>query len=379
MARDLPKDGRRYRIWSVVEELIVERYDALRDERMRDSYYRVREWLNQRREAGEITDPEFDYFVEMEQYEYYRDSIWPRIEKKHGLARPATKPPTIVIEDGREYGESYMHDAWDRSRGFIFVEKSGMAEDLSLLSEHGWLIVAAQGESTRSFRERVADDGTDRPVLVVTDADFYGDGIAQTLMGHSQRTEHLELWRELESRVREIGLSPADADALDLPKERDPTQSPDKWRTELNALSVLKDRAGLANPLLSYIVAKMDQEGIPLCPLPDDEPLGTVRGGLRSAIQEAMSEAVEDAISAVTDGLDPASDMETRGDGPLMQLRYRHGGQDAIDMGDLQDELEEVAKTRLKRQYWQRQSAYEERVKNEAGSEDVDSVAAMLS
>lgn len=377
MSEALPKDGHTYRIWSVVEELVLGRLEQIQDERMRDSYYLLREWLNQRREAGEITDAEFDYFVE--NYEYYRDSVWPRLEKEHGIRRPKTKPPTIVYEDGAEFTEAHIDVAWERSRGFIFVEKSGMAEDLALLSEHGWLIVAAQGESTRSFREKVANDDTDRPVLVVTDADYYGGGITQSLKGHSERTAHLNLAAELHDRVQEIGLTQADADALDLPRERDPTQSPDEWRTELNALTVLKDRHGIDVPLLAYVAAKMAEVGIPLCPLPLEDTEGAVAGSLEIGIEEALAEAVDDAVAEVMDGTDPVEDVDQNGDGDLMKLNVytRHEGAD-VDVGDLREQLIDVAQAKFDNLVWIRQTEYEDRVKQDVGADDVATIEERL-
>lgn len=372
MSNQLPKDGRTYRIWTVVENLILENLDQIKEERMRDSYYLMREWLDPLR-GEQITDAEFDYFAE--NYEYYRDDFWPRIEERNGIRRPETKPPTIVIEDGTEYTESHITEAWDRSRGFIFVEKSGMAADLAPLSRHGWLIVAAQGESTRTFREAAAGDGTDRPILVVTDADFYGGSIARSLAGHSDRTEHLELWRELESRVQEIGLTQADADALDLPRERDPTQSPDKWRTELNALTVLKEREGIDDPLLAYVAAKMAELGIPLAPLPVTDPDETVRGSLRIAVEDALADEIEAVVEAALEDVDPAGDLDDRGTGPLMQLRHRDGNGSDVDLGDLRDDLEDVARQKRDRLLWWRQTRYERDVKEQIGADAVDRVA----
>lgn len=376
MSQQLPKDGRTYRIWTVVEDLVLERIEQIQDERMRDSYYLLREWLEPLRDGGEITDGEFDYFVE--NYEYYRDDFWPRIEERNGIRRPETKPPTIVIEDGTEFTESHIEEAWGRSRGFIFVEKSGMAADLSPLSEHGWLIVAAQGESTRTFREAAANDGTDRPILVVTDADFYGGSIASSLAGHSDRTEHLELWRDLESRVQEIGLTQADADALDLPRERDPTQSPDKWRTELNALTVMKERHGIDEPLLAYVAAKMAELDIPLAPLPIENPDSSVRVSVRSAIEDALREQVEDVIDDVVEEIDTTTDLDSKGDGPLMELRATSGEGESVDLGDIRDDLEEVARTKRKSLFWWRKTRYEQSVKEEIGSEAVDTVASSI-
>ena len=375
MSSDLPKDGRSFRIWTVVGDLIEDRYGELVDERMRDSYYLLREWLEPLRASGEIIDAEFDYFVE--NYEYYRDDFWPRLEKNRGLRRPETKPPTIVIEDGQEFTESHIPEAWDRARGFVFVEKSGMAEDLALLSEHGWLIVAAQGESTRTFREAVADDGTNRPILVVTDADFYGGSIVESIAGHSDRTEHLELWRDLEHRVQQIGLTPADADALDLPKERDPTQSPDKWRTELNALTVLKEREGIANPLLTYVAAKMAALDIPLAPLPVDDATDEVRSAMRIAINNALSDEISTVVDDVLDEFDAEDDLDAKGDGPLTDLRVRAtDGGDRVDLGDLRDELADVAREKRDRLVWWRQSRYAEGVKREIDAGAVDTMYA---
>jgi 5S rRNA maturation endonuclease (ribonuclease M5) len=365
-SKQLPKDGHTYRIWSVVEDLIVERYDELADERMRDSYYLLREWLDPLRQDGTIQDAEFDYFVE--HYEYYRDDFWPRIEERHGFERPATKPPTTVIEAGTEYTESHIEKAWDRSRGFVFVEKSGMAEDLSLLSEHGWLIVAAQGESTRSFREKLADDGTDRPVLVLTDADFYGGGITESLRGNSERTAHLDLEADLRHRVSELGLTQADADALDLPRERDPTQSPDEWRTELNALTVLKERMGVAQPLLAYTIAKMKALTMPICPLPVEDPEQTVRNSLRRGVEGALQDAISDVVDDVMAETDP-DDLTSKGDGKPMQLRMKPSDDDdAVDLDDLQDELVDVAEARRDRLLWWHRTRYEEHVVEEAGA-----------
>lgn len=373
--RDLPKQGRTFRIWKVVEELILGRLDTIQANRMRDGYYLLREWLEPMRADGTIFDREYDYFSES--YEYYRDDFWPRLEKRHGIRRPMTKPPTIVIEDGREYTEAHIDEAWDRSRGFIFVEKSGMASDLSILSEHGWLIVAAQGESTRTFREKVAADGTDRPVLAVTDADYYGDGIEETLMGHSNRTEHLALWRELDDRIQTVGLTRPDAAAMDLPRERDPTKSPDEWRVELNALAVLGERHGIEVPLLSYITAKMRQLDIPLCPLPDPDPEDRVYNNLRRALIAAMESTMETVIDDILSDNDAVDDVDQEGTGPLMQLRY-HESDEQADLSELEDELSGIAKGRFDGLVWWRQTRYEQNVVYRVGREDVQTVEAML-
>jgi 5S rRNA maturation endonuclease (ribonuclease M5) len=375
---DLPKDGRTYRIWTVVEDHVLDKYDRISDEGMRGTYYLMREWLERDRDAGRITDAEFDYFVE--NYEYYRDDFWPRIEEKNGIRRPETKPPTIVIEDGDEYTEQRIEDAWYRARGFIFVEKSGMAENLTPLSEHGWLIVAAQGESTRTFREKIANDDTDRPVLAITDADFYGGGITESLKGHSDRTEHLGLWHELEERVQGLGLTQDDADALDLPEERDPTQSPDEWRVELDSLTVLKDRHDIENPLLSYTVAKMCEQEIPVTPLPIQSPRHQVTHNIRRTIEKTLEDAIEEIAQDVVEekGANVEASLPTEGTGPLMELREYDSADDAMELGELRDELYELGKERYDQLLWHRQSKYEERVVGEVGETDVTTIEERL-
>lgn len=94
---ELPREGRTLRVWNVVERLVVNRYDELRDETMRGSFYLIREWLSSELDDGEITPEEYDYFTQ--EYDYYLDKWSKYWEPDYGLERPRTKPPTVVIED----------------------------------------------------------------------------------------------------------------------------------------------------------------------------------------------------------------------------------------------------------------------------------------
>lgn len=343
----LPKDGRCYRIWSIVEELCLDRTSELADASMRGSYYLVREWLDELRREGDITDDEYDYFAG--KYDYYRDDLWPRIEANHGVDRPDTKPPTTVIENGREYTESYLSDAWHRTRGFIFLEKAGMIGQLEPLTNHGWLVVASQGESTRTFREWLADDDTDRSVLALTGDDHYGGSIVDTLAGDSRRTDHLDLESQLEGRVIGLGLTIDDAEALDLPKERDETKSPRKYRTELNALMSLRARDGIDDPLLAYTVAKMRQAGIPLCPQPIDESQANrqVRSRIERAVSNALAESIDAVVEEAMTSIDDIDELpgEDEGTGPRMDL-LSDRGRESVDLDDVHDELLAIAENR---------------------------------
>lgn len=242
-----------------------------------------------------------------------------------------------------------------------------MAEQLKPLSRYGWVILAAQGESTRTLREFLANDGTDRPILGLTDADFYGTGIIETLSGESERTKHLD-FSALEPRVVDLGLTPADAEALDLPDEADPTKSPDDRRTELDALAVLSTRHGIDAPLLAYAVAKMCALGIPVCRRPVDDPAETVRGAmrrrLRDAIFDAVDDVVEESIENALDGVDVTA-LDSDGDGDLIRLQDGSAppsGANVTIPDEFRDDLAERAATHLDSLRWERQSAAETRV-----------------
>lgn len=373
-----PNKGRMYRIWETVEHLVVSDYDALSDESMRGAYYIIRERiasLNQRCPAA-VTDAEFAYFCD--NYTYYRDDVWPRLERTHGFERPQTKAPTTVIEKGEPYTEARLSDAWDRTRGLIYVEKAGMAEKLTPLSNYGWLIVAGQGEATRTLREKLLADDTDRPILALTDADVAGTSIVETLAGESIRTAHLD-FSPLEARVTNLGLTMADAEALALPPEPDPKGGE---RVELDSLLALGERAtypGDAHPVLAYTVAKMRALGIPVTPLPLTNPEITVRTKLTTALLDALRPAVDDAVDEV---LTAAGDVETAlpadGSGDLMRLRAPLTGGQAVDLTTVHGDLVDVAEDALATLEWERQTAYEGRVVASLGEDSVAAVEAAL-
>ncbi|KXA94166.1 hypothetical protein AKJ36_03365, partial [candidate division MSBL1 archaeon SCGC-AAA259I07] len=102
----LRKEGRGYKIWKTVEQIILENYNQLAGERMRDGFYLLREWLESLRNEGKINNTEFDYFAE--NYEYYSQDKWPEWEEKHNIRRPKTKPPTTVIDRGKKFTEAHL-------------------------------------------------------------------------------------------------------------------------------------------------------------------------------------------------------------------------------------------------------------------------------
>jgi hypothetical protein len=147
----------------------------------------------------------------------------------------------------------------------------------------------------------------------------------------------------------------------------------------LNALAVLREREDIDNPLLTYVAAKMAALDIPLAPLPVDDPREKVENSIRRAINEALSNEIDDVVDSVLDDFDSAGDPDKRGGGPLTQLRVSPGeDDDGVDLGDLRDELEDVARKKRDRIVWWGQSKYAEEVKKEIDAGAVDRMSSTL-
>lgn len=233
-------------------------------ERLRDGYYLVREYLNNDYlNTGKINTEQFEHFMSVQGYRTYRDDLWPDLEQSKGLERPEAKPSGVIYSLGQEMTISQFDKVYHRTRGFIFVEKAGEAEDIKELSYHGWAIVAGQGYSTRLMRKLFKNDK--RPVLVLHDADISGDWIYKIFDVGSRRTKHLDLWLD---NVTDLGLNEQDATLLGLPSQPEAKQyrNKKKIRFELSAFSVLKHRLGLINPVLAYTVAKITEKGFRVTP-----------------------------------------------------------------------------------------------------------------
>ncbi len=277
---------RRSNLWANVEQIILQHYDELKNRRIRGSYYIVREYLTQRLKEGKITEQEFNHFLSAQGYATYRDDLWPSIEKQYGLERPEAKPIGIIYDRGVERPISEFEKVYYRARGFIFVEKADEAEDLKELSYHGWAIVAGQGFSTRLMRQLFKLDG--RPVLALHDCDTAGEWIYRVFDVGSRRTNHLKLWLE---NVIDLGLHEDDASLLALPTQPEAGKFKKfrNERVELSALSVLKVRWGVENPVLAYTIAKMRKLGIRVTPTPEE-----ARDLLKDIVEERVKEAFEE-------------------------------------------------------------------------------------
>jgi len=334
----------RTNLWASVEKIILDHYSELITERMRDSYYITREYLNEDYlEKHKITKIEYEHFLTNQGYSTYRDDLWSDIEQKRGLDRPDAKPLGVIYSLGQEMTISQFNEVYHRVRGFIFVEKGGEAEDIKELSNHGWAVVAGQGYSTRLMRKLFKEDN--RPVLVLHDADTAGNWIYKIFDIGSRRTKHLELWL---NNVTDLGLNEQDAILLGLPSQPEAKRykKQRKIRYELSAFSVVKHRWGLRNPVLAYTVAKMKEKGIRITPQPET---------LKALIKEDIQFKISRVLKEFQEGINRLSEMFiTYAENIADELSYPEGV--AVEAGgapfkkkqfSFQDELFDEAKQKI--------------------------------
>jgi 5S rRNA maturation endonuclease (ribonuclease M5) len=216
----------------------------------------------------------------------------------------------------------------NRARGFIFVEKTGEADDIKSLSNHGWAIVVGQGFSTRLMRKLLKDDK--RPVLVLHDADISGEWIYKIFDIGSKRTKHLELWLD---DVVDLGLNLDDSRKLDLPPQQEAKKYRDKQaeRVELSAFTLLKKRFNMVNPVLAYTIARMKQKGVRITPTPLE--LQTIlRFRLKIRI-ELLLDAISGKLQKMIDEIPEYADRIAYSD----DIQYPSGIAVQADVGDASD------------------------------------------
>jgi len=316
----------RTRLWRVVEQIVLEHYDELRDEDLRGSYYIVREYLTQALHAGDITQKDFDKFVTTQGYATYSQDLWSSIEARRKKRRPRAKSIGVLYDRGEARMLKDFAEVFERARGFIFVEKAGDAAKLVPLTRYGWTVIAAQGFSTREIRQRLHDD--ERPALVLHDADKRGDEIFLNFVLGSRRTAHLDLVKD---NAIDLGLHWSDVESLNLPlqPEAERYRSDERrWRVELSALNVLKARGVSQQPLVDYVCSKLRALGMRITPAPMsyqellyEAVADYVRGaftGLKTELLDAM-DIFDDAADEI------ASTVSADAEGEAIDIRHEHG------------------------------------------------------
>ena len=255
----------------------------------------------------EITQEEYDWYNSKQGSATLRDDVWTDMEQKHGLTRPKAWTYGVVFDDGKEHplnelrrkmelGLTYI---WDQARGFIFVEKGGVASKLKPLSKYGWTIFACKGYPERLLRKLLKEEKKERPVLVLHDWDQDGKKILDSMRFKTRRTKHLNI--ALEQRVTELGLTEDDVRKLKLPTRPSPPKYLGIPRVEISALAVLKKRMELENPILTFVACKMLAMDITLSPLEVDKKellkrhlRWALTNGLATVVREVIEEFIEE-------------------------------------------------------------------------------------
>ncbi len=301
-------------LWRVVRSIMREQHGLLVQEFMRDSYYLVRDFLAA--ELGvSITQDEFNWFLTDQGYSTYRDDQWTRLEQREGLQRPRAKREGFIYNRGRQEPIGNLSMAWDQNRGWIFTEKSGVAERIQGLSEYGWgIATVGRGFPTRLVRRLLQDDA--RPVAIFHDADISGEAIYEVFESGSRRTAHLAL---ILDDALDLGLRYEDAQALDLPSQPEPPKYGGAPRYEISALTVLRARWTLdEHPILQYAKARLDALGFLVAPteveredLWDSEARFQVSSAVNAALAVHLDAALLEftvdegtAVYADTEGVD---------------------------------------------------------------------------
>lgn len=309
---------------------------------IRASYYIVGDLLGPLI-GKEIAMEDYNWYLTDQGYQTYSQDVWTLIEQKHGLERPPAKPIGIVFDHGNEYTVKRLTEVWDQARGFIFVEKSGEAEDIQELSDYGWTIVAGQGYPTRLIRRLLKDDT--RPVLALHDWDRDGLGVYRALGFKTRRTAHLDI--ALGERVTDLGLHEEHVKALNLPTRPSPPKYKGKPRVELSSLNVLVIRWGLENPVLAYTVAAMLAKGLRLSPTEISKEELTARH-LRWALTDGLRGVVRDVVD------DLMKEMELEDEAVSGTLDF----DEPIEMPGLKDALTKTGRNIAAKIEWKSEEDY---------------------
>lgn len=342
-------------LWEVVRQLILKHHKSFEDEFIRDVYYMIGDRLGLLI-GTEITQADYDWYNTKQGYATLRDDVWPLMEQQHGLKRPKAWPAGIVIDHGKEKslsalledmerGKTYI---WDQARGFIFVEKGGVAKKLAVLSEYGWTICAGKGYPERLMRRLLKEEEKKRPVLVLHDWDRDGEGIYRALGFETRRTKHLKI--ALKERVVELGLTEEDVKRLNLPTRPSPPKYKGKPRVEISALSVLKVRMDIEEPILAYVVAKMVANGYVLSPT-EVGKLEMLARHLRWVLTEGLADVVHEVVKTYMEELEGTEVVEgTAVEGVLTDAK--------IISGDIDEALRETAENLVENLKWRNEGEF---------------------
>jgi len=292
-------------LWNCVRETIKNNYQhiSIKSASLRESFYIVRDILSKKYlQGGKLSKEEFDYFATDEKaYGYYTQDIWTYFEKNFGYVRPDAKHIGLSYWKELEYTINELNFLDSQARGYIYVEKEGIAQRLKQLSNYGWCVVAAQGQATREIRKLIKQDG--RPCLIIHDYDPDGEIIAEAIKNKTRRTAHLDI--ALTDNAIDIGLNDEQVDFLrriyDIPTQPLPTKWKNKWkrdyRVELSAFAVIECESG--NAVLDFFKTELKRRDIPLSLTPIDKTglfKRKVKLSLRMRIDEILDSILDKKV-----------------------------------------------------------------------------------
>ncbi len=287
--------------WKIVYEVIRKNRSLIEGAiDIRESYYLTEGLLAEElRKKGIKPEmhPTYRRLRKPEGYNYYRDDLWPRLERE-GLNRPPVKPIGFVLWSDLYYEMERVGKILIESAvAVIYVEKASTAKRIKPLSLMGYVIMAGQGFPTRMMRSLAKKS----KLLVLHDADKSGYDMYRVFVEGAVRLKRVSESLALKFIVQhaiDLGLTIEDAEKLGLTPE--PASERDKragWsvRYELQALAKLQlPPYNIQNPWLAYVIHKLKELGFPLAPAPPE-----YREAYRQAIYFILTRKLDDLINNI--------------------------------------------------------------------------------
>jgi hypothetical protein len=254
---------------------------------VRQLFYKIRPLLDHGRELT------YSYFTPplVTEYEETYGDIPGLLYDARGNLREPHNGQTVPL--GTADVSRYSIPEWTFDK-VLYIEKEGFTRifEASRLGErYDLAIMAGKGYATRAAKELLAAaEAKEITILVLHDADFYGEEIARTL-AEETRTSPYSI------DIIDIGLSAADVATLGLPTERD---RHGRLRTEINALG--------SQQLIDFIEAKLEENGLTEKVVPPEDVAKAEfekkrDEELKDAASELVSAALEQAFGLTLDSL----------------------------------------------------------------------------
>lgn len=260
----IPSRKETRKLWDAMKEIIEDNYDKLFEEDLRNGYYIIKNKLVAKYSEKISLDAIKFAIFNPEAYKYYRSQVWASIEKK-GYEKPEAYPRGIIYWNGVDYLPRQISSCYG-ARGFLYVEKNGVAKKLKELSKYGWAVVTCSGNCTRNVRELLKETG--KRVEVFRDFDSGGLGIYTSIRNKTLLTKHLDI--NLGKQAHDLGLNQKQVEYLiekyGINKDPIPKKDIKKWpvnyRIELSCFNDIETEYGSENMYLEFVISLMKAKGL---------------------------------------------------------------------------------------------------------------------